>query len=68
MKFAWIFLVVFGTLIIVFPQFLAYLIWWFFLFVWLNIIIFTSSINNKNKNNSDNRWSFFKIGKYKIYK
>ena len=69
MKFAWIFMVVFGILIISFPEFLSYLIGGFFLFIGLNIVLFNLGINNmKNKSNSDDRWSFFKIWKYKIYK
>ena len=69
MKFAWIFLSLFWIVIILYPQFLAYLIGWFFLFLGLNIILFNFKLGNmKNKWNTDDRWSFFKIWKYKIYK
>lgn len=69
MKFAGIFLVVFWILIINYPEFLSYLIGGFFLFVGLNIVLFNLSLSSmKKKWNSDERWSFFKFWKYKIYK
>ena len=69
MKFIGIFLSLFGIIIILYPQFLAYLIWGFFLFLGLNIILFNLSMNQKNSfSNVDERGSFVKIWKYKIYK
>jgi hypothetical protein len=69
MKFAGIFLVVFWILIISYPEFLSYLIWGFFLFIGLNIVLFNLSLSGmKKKWKTDNRWSFFKFWKYKIYK
>jgi hypothetical protein len=69
MKFVGIFLVIFGILIISYPEFLSYLIWGFFLFIWLNIVLFNLGINSmKKKWETDGRWSFFKFWKYKIYK
>ncbi len=68
MKFVWIFLSLFWVLIILYPQFLAYLIGWFFLFLGLNILLFSLKLNNVSSANVDGRWSFFKIWKYKIYK
>ena len=48
--------VLFGILIISFPEFLSYLIGGFFLFIGLNIVLFNLGINNmKNKSNSDDR-------------
>lgn len=69
MKFIGLFLSLFGIIIILYPQFLAYLIWGFFLFLGLNIILFNLSMNQKNSfSNVDERGSFVKIWKYKIYK
>ena len=68
MKTAWIFLSLFWIIVILYPQFLAYLIGGFFLFLWLNLIIFNHKMNNVWTNNTDERGSFIKIGKYKIYK
>jgi len=68
MKTAGIFLSLFGIIIILYPEFLAYLIWGFFLFLGLNIILFNLSMDNISKTNVDERWTFIKIGKYKIYK
>lgn len=69
MKFMWIFLIIFWIIVIVYPEFLSYLIWGFFLFLWLNIILFNLSMKWMNKwANTDERWNFFKFWKYKIYK
>jgi hypothetical protein len=69
MKFAGIFLVLFGIIIITYPEFLSYLIWGFFLFIGLNIVLFNLSLGGmKKKWKTDDRWSFFKVWKYKVYK
>ena len=68
MKTAGIFFSLFWVIIILYPEFLAYLIWGFFLFLWLNILIFSYKMNNISQVNMDERGSFIKIGKYKIYK
>jgi len=69
MKNTWIFLALFWILIISYPEFLAYLIGGLFLFIGLNIILFNLNRNNSSKNsNKDEKWSFFKVWKYKIYK
>lgn len=68
MKF-WIFLTIFGLIIIIFPEIIAFLVWWFFLFLWLNILFFNFSIkSNINKSKSSNKEEVFKFGKYTIYK
>ena len=69
MKFMWIFLSIFWLIIISYPEFLAYLIWGFFLFIGLNIVLFNLWIGSMKKGwNADERWNFFKVWKYKIYK
>ncbi len=67
MNFFWIFLTIFGIVIILFPEFLAYLIWSFFLFLGLNILIFNFKLQKQFTKNNDKE-VFIKIGKYKIYK
>jgi len=69
MKYTGIFLAIFWLIVIAYPEFLAYLIWGFFLFLGLNIILFNLKLSSmKNTSNTDDRWSFIKIGNYKIYK
>lgn len=69
MKFMGIFLIIFWLIIIAYPEFLAYLIWGFFLFIGLNIVLFNLGIKAMKKwNNTDTRGNFFNFGKYKIYK
>ena len=69
MKYTGIFLAIFWLIIIAYPEFLAYLIWGFFLFLGLNIILFNLKLSSFQKNwNTDDRWEYIKIGKYKIYK
>lgn len=65
MKFVSLFLFFFGLIIIIYPQFLAYLIWFFFMFAWLNIFLVTMKFG-KWVNNS---WEeFVRFWKYVIYK
>ncbi len=57
MKILSILLIIFWTIIILAPEILAYLIWGFFIFTWLNMFFF---FRNTEK--------FVKFGKYKIYR
>jgi hypothetical protein len=61
MKFISIFLTIFWIIIIVAPQILAYLIGWFFIFVWINLFLISAM---KKKSNE----SFVKFGNYKIFR
>lgn len=65
MKIFAILLILFWLTIIVFPQFLAYLIGWFFIFIWINIILVWTVFSFRNKKSDDN---YIKFGKYKIYR
>jgi len=56
-------LIIFGVIIILAPAILAYLIGWFFIFVWLNLMAFFK-IAKWGKSKED----YVKFGKYKIYK
>ncbi len=63
MKIFWIFLIVFGIIIIFAPEILAYLIWWFFIFLGVNILVFFARVK-KSKS-----WeNYVKFGNYKIYR
>ena len=65
----WIFLTFFGLIVIIFPEFLAFLIGGFFLFIGLNILFFNLSLNSNIKNSKwSNKEEVFKFGKYTIYK
>ncbi len=69
MKLVWFLLAIFGIVIIAYPEFLAYLIWGFFLLVWLNIILINTAFNFMKKwNMASGKKEFFSFGKYKIYK
>lgn len=65
MKIFSIFLIIFWITIIVFPEFLAYLIGWFFIFIWINILLLWTAFGFAKKKTDDN---FIKFGKYKIYR
>ncbi len=54
-------LIIFWIIIILAPAILAYLIWWFFIFVWINILAFFQNVKWKDDN-------YVKFGKYKIYR
>ena len=54
-------LIIFWVIIILSPEILAYLVGWFFIFVWVNILFFFWF----KKNNKEN---YVKFGKYKIYR
>jgi hypothetical protein len=60
----WILTLIFGISVIVFPEFLRYLIWGFFIFFGINLIVI-GSIFKKKKGKKEN---YVEIGKYKIYR
>lgn len=64
MQFFGIFAIAFWLIIIAYPQFLSYLIGFFFLFLGLNILI-ASRIFRRWSGESDRVW---KIGNYEILK
>lgn len=59
-----IILIVFWVIVIAFPAILVFLIWWFFIFLWLNLLAFFS-LFKKNKWEKD---SYVKFWNYKIYR
>ncbi len=65
MKLFAIFLILFWLIIVIFPEFLAYLIGWFFIFIWINIILVWTVFSFAKKKTEDN---YIKFGKYKIYR
>jgi len=67
MQKAWIVLAIFWIIVIAFPAIIAYLIWWFLVFIWLNLFILTKSRKNfwqKKPSMED----FVKFGDYKIFR
>jgi len=61
MKLFPMFLIIFWVIIIFAPAILAWLIWWFFIFVWVSLL----SLFKKVKSNKED---YVKFGKYKIYR
>jgi hypothetical protein len=57
-------LIAFWIIIILFPALLAILIGGFFIFIWLNILIFFKSM----KWGKSDKEEYVKFGKYKIYR
>ncbi len=71
MKFIPIFLIIFWTIIIIFPQFLAYLIGGFFLFIGINILFLSyqfGKIKKNAKDAEDAKKPYMKFGDYEIYR
>lgn len=64
MQAIWISLLIFWIIIIVFPEVIAFLIWWFLVFLALNILF----LSNKISKDSQNKEEYIKFGKYKIYR
>jgi hypothetical protein len=57
-----IWLIAFWTILIIFPELVGYLLWWFLIFIWINILIFFRWKSWKWKED------YVKFGKYKIYR
>ncbi len=58
-------LIVFWTIIMIAPEILAYLIWWFFIFIWLNMLFIWLAFKKKQ---SSSKEDYVKFGKYKIFR
>ena len=64
MKLIPLLLIIFWIIIIAAPEILAYLIWWFFIFIWLNML-FIGMAFKKGKSSKE---SYVKFGNYKIFR
>lgn len=64
MKPFWVALILFWIVVIAFPAILVFLIWWFFIFLWLNLLAFFS-LFKKSKSDKE---SYVKFWNYKIYR
>ncbi len=65
MKYLWIWLTLFGIIVIIFPEFLAILIGSFFVFLWVNIMLMGRTFWFWAKKTWED---YVKFGKYKIYR
>lgn len=65
MKLIPILLIIFWIVVIAAPEILAYLIWWFFIFIWLNMLFFSLAFTKKWKGSKE---SYVKFWNYKIYR
>jgi hypothetical protein len=70
-----VFSILFWIFLIVFPEFLSYMIWWFFLFIWITLLMsniwIQKFMNKQNKVHKQNvKWEreVFNVFWYKIYK
>ena len=61
MKIIPIALIIFWIIIIKFPEIIAYLIWWFMIFIWINILIFSKMVKKGKED-------YVKFGSYKIFR
>ena len=53
-----LFCIAFGSIVILYPQFLAYLIGFFFIFIGLNTLFFSMAFMKRNNPNSEKKWAF----------
>lgn len=51
-------LIIFWIILIKFPEIIAYLIWWFVIFIGLNILIFSIFIKKKNVKSHVKFWDY----------
>lgn len=63
MNFFWLFLIIFGVIIILAPEIIAYLLWGFMIFLGINIFI-SKYVFFRKKSGED----YVAFWKYKIYK
>jgi uncharacterized membrane protein HdeD (DUF308 family) len=61
----WIISLIFGIIVITNPDFIAYIIGFFFLFVGINILVASWMMRRKGKSETSNSW---KVGGYEIIK
>lgn len=57
-------LIVFWTTVIFFPKLIAYLIWWFFVFIGISVL----SLKAKFWNKKESRGDYVKFWDYKIFR
>lgn len=56
-------LIIFWITLIIFPDIIAYLLGWFFVFIWINMLFLGWLFSKK-----ENKEWYVKFGKYKIYR
>ena len=65
MKLLPIWLILFGTILIIFPDLVGYILWGLLIFLWINSLIFMKVLFGKK---SSDKEDYVQFGKYKIYK
>jgi len=63
MQISWTLLIMFWVIVILFPSILVFLIGWFFIFLWINILTLGTLVS-KSKTKDE----YIKFWKYKIYR
>lgn len=61
-------LIIFWLIVIFFPKLIAYTIWAFILFLWLNAWYISYKLNKINKSKEKNEKEYIKFWEYKIYR
>ena len=61
-------LIIFWLIIIFAPEIIAYAIWGFILFIWLNAWFISYQLNKKKKSKKENEKEYIKFWEYKIYR
>lgn len=64
MKWLWFGLIIFWIIIIAFPAILVFLIGWFFIFLWINLLTIFWIFNKSKQSRED----YVKFWNYKIYR
>ncbi len=67
MKYYAILFIIFGALVIIFPDLIWIIVWSFFIFIGLNML-FLSRMFNSNIKDFSKGWNYTQWGKYKIFK
>ncbi len=65
MQFTWIWMILFGVCVILFPQIIAYFIGGLFVFLWLTSFIFAQKLKKSSFYGNEN---YVKFGNYKIFR
>jgi hypothetical protein len=67
MKFYAIIFIIFGSLVIIFPDLIGILVWGFFIFIGINMLMFWTLMWSK-QNPFSKKWWYTQWWKYKIFK
>lgn len=58
-------MILFGISLILFPELLSYMLWFLFIFIWFNIVLWLYLMKKKMKSHNE---KMFELFWYKVYK